>query len=305
MRIRAACLAALLCLVAASALGDPVPPHPTPQVPPEMWILYSWQRDRCADWDIPDTPARAWRGPDRSVTLIAGAETSRASIGPSLEDLQRDCAPRLSGPKDPDPAALSDRWWIAAVHARNDGMVEALVHAEYHGHAHPGACDRASYLACWRNAILAARSDDGGRSFAVETGTPVAALPWPYDPAQTARSGYFSPSNMVERDGYLHAFVFAQPYRDQRGGVCLLRRPVHGGAEDWRAWDGAGFSLRLDGSAQPGAEGCRPLPGVTGNLTSVVGRDGTYLAVSPMTRRDGGGRLRAGFWALASRDLVH
>ncbi len=263
-----AALALALALAPQMVAPDSPTPAAAPLVLPGTIVLYSWAKDRCAEWDIPDTPARLWRGPDGRLTLIAGAEVNRASVGVAPDALARDCRPRLEGPERADPAALSDRWWLASVHAQGDGRIEALVHAEYHGHAHPGACSAGAYLPCWRNAILAAASRDGGLSFTVDTAHPVAALPYPYDGGQTARSGYFSPSNMILSDGALYAFIFAEAYGAQRRGVCLIRRPVAGGASDWRAWDGAGFTARLDGRAadgRPGGEGpavCTPLPGI-------------------------------------------
>ena len=129
----------------------------------------------------------------------------------------------------------------ASVFTRDGAHVEALGHAEYHGHRHGGACAADDYMSCWRNAIVALESDDGGRSFTRVPGPPVAALPYRYDRTQTRRSGYFNPSNMLVAGGYLHVFFFSEAYGAQRRGVCLARRPLDGGPGDWRAWDGHGF----------------------------------------------------------------
>ena len=92
------------------ALADPGGPHVSG--PPET--VYDWARERCATWDIPDTPARAWRAADGSVRLVAGAEESRAAAGPDLAHLTRDCAVLYRGAGSPDPGAYDDRAWIHA-----------------------------------------------------------------------------------------------------------------------------------------------------------------------------------------------
>lgn len=291
-------VAALGLAVAGAAMADPVP-------------LFDWSEDRCARWDVPDAPARFWRDPGGLVHMLAGNDANRLSIGPDLLTLERRCDVVHSGREDPAPGARDDRVWIAAVHTRDGKHIEALGHAEYHGHAHPGACGAGSYMACWRNAIVALESDDGGRGFHRIPGPPVAALPYRYDPGQTRRSGYFNPSNMIEAGGYLHVFFFAEAYSAQKRGVCLARRPLDGGPGDWRGWDGAGFSIRFaDPYARavehPERHVCEPLPGLTATLSTVVRQPATgrYLAVSPMAAETGGTRT-AGIWALTSTDLVH
>ncbi len=274
------------------------------------FLLYDWQQARCAEWDIVDTPARAWRDDRGRVHLLAGAEASRASTGPELDKpLTRDCTVLLRGAENPDPAQRDDRLWIASVFTRDGKRVEALVHAEYHGHRHAGRCAAGAYMPCWRNAILAATSTDGGRSFTLEP-APVAMLPYAYDRHQTRRSGYFNPSNMFEWQGWIYAFVYAEAYGAQKRGVCLMRRPLEGEAADWRFWDGTGFSgrfadpytTRID---SPAAHVCAPLPGLRSVLSSVVRRGGDFLAVTPMTATGADGHKTPGIWALHSTDLIH
>jgi len=278
----------------------------------EVELLFDWSAERCARWDIPDTPARFWRDAAGLVHMLAGAESSRASVGRDIDALTRVCGVLYAAPHDAEPAARDDRVWIASVFTRDGLHVEALGHAEYHGHRHPGACDAGDYMSCWRNAIVALESGDGGRSFTRVPGPPVAALPYVYDPEQTRRSGYFNPSNMIAAGEDLYVFVFAERYGAQQRGVCLLRRPRDGGPGDWRAWDGQGFSRRLadpygETIADPARHVCTPLPGVAAPLSSVVRQaaTGRYLAVSPMVARDADGQKRSGIWALGSPDLIH
>ena len=132
-----------------------------------------------------------------------------------------------------------------------------------------------------------------------------------YDGAAGRRVGYFNPSNILERDGWLYAFVFAERDGAQRRGPCLMRRPVAGGAADWRAWDGASFRVRFadpyrDPVADPADHACAPLAPLTSTISSVVRHrpSGRYLAVTPATLRGEDGVARSGIWWTVSDDLL-
>lgn len=43
-------------------------------------VLFRWTDDRCARWDIPDAPARAWRDAAGRIRLLAAAEVARTSV---------------------------------------------------------------------------------------------------------------------------------------------------------------------------------------------------------------------------------
>lgn len=268
---------------------------------------FDWRAERCATWDAPDGPARAWRGPGGEVRLLISSTASRASAGPDLDRLAHACPVLAEGAHRDDPGAHDDRVWIAAPHV--GGRVVALAHAEFHGHLRPGLCAAGAYAACWRNSVVELGSDDGGLSF--RRAGVVAALPYVFDGGQTRRSGYFNPSNLVTRDGHLYAFVFAEATGAQRRGACLIRRPVWGGPSDWRAWDGTGFDARFADAyagpvADPAAHVCAPLPGLSSTISSVVWstESGRWLAVTPATLRDEDGATRSGIWWTASDDLI-
>lgn len=271
-----------------------------PRVTGPVEVVFDWSRDRCARWDIPDAPARAWRVAGQ-VHLIAGAEVNRAAVGPDLEEARRECAVVYQGDEKGDPAEYDDRGWIASVHVAGGTRVEALVHGEYHGNLRPERCAAAEYMACWRNAIVAAVSEDGGARFTA-AGL-VAALPYRYTGVEGKRTGYFNPSNMLRVGEYLYVFVFAEEYRAQKRGACLLRRPVEGG--EWRGWDGADFTARFvdpyrEDVVDPSAHVCAPIPGLGGTVSSVVRREGGgYLAVMPMV-----GAAGSGIYAVQSEDLI-
>lgn len=270
--------------------------------------MFDWNTDRCDRWDGPDSPARAWRDRD-GVTLVNGAEQTRFSRGSDLHNLRRSCRIRHQGARVDFPDAFDDRAWLASPYREPSGRLIALAHVEYHGHARPGRCDAGSYAACWWNSIVEVSGPDfvpqpNGASL-------VAALPMPYDTRQTRRRGYFNPSNIIQRDGFLYAFVFAEDAPPQQRGACLIRRPVGGGPGDWRAWDGRDFGTVFadpyrDAPADPTPHVCTPVPGLRSTISSVVRRAGSddYVAVTPATLRDHDGVTRSGIWWMTSTDLI-
>lgn len=293
----------LLCL-----LGPlPVAAGPTVSGPPRL--AFDWEADRCALWDSPDSPARAWRD-ENGVTLMTGSERTRLGRGATLDDLRRDCRIVHQGARNDDPAAFDDRSWIASPYRDPSGRLIALAHVEYHAHERPGRCAAGTYGACWWNSLVELSGPDfvprpDGASL-------VAALPMRQAPDQMRRRGYFNPSNIIRRGDFLHAFIFAEDAPPQRRGACLIRRPVGGGPRDWRAWNGTDFGAAFadpyrDAPVDPARHVCAPLPGVTSTISSVVRREGTdlHVAVTPATLRDTDHVLRPGIWWMTSRDLIH
>jgi hypothetical protein len=307
--VAARCLAACLVLLPPPAHAGAYPGTHPPRVTGAPEVVFDWSRERCATWDIPDTPARAWLGSDGRVRLVSGSEASRASVGPALGRLARDCAVLHRGAGADDPGAYDDRVWIHATHTTDGRHVIALGHAEYHGDRRRDRCPVGGRLECWRNAVVELASEDGGRSFR-RTG-PVATLPYRFTGREGRRTGYFNPSNIVRRGEYLYAFVMAEAFGEQRRGPCLLRRPVDGPPGSWRAWDGAAFSRRFadpyrEAVADPGRHVCAPVAGVTSTISSVVlhAPSGRFLAVTAATRPDRGGVPRSGIWWTVSDDLL-
>ena len=63
----------------------------------------------------------------------------------------------------------------------------------------------------------------------------------------------------------------AEAFGAQRRGPCLLRRPLGGGAGDWRAWDGRGFTVRFvdpyrEDVVDPARHVCAPVEGIGGSI---------------------------------------
>ena len=201
-------------------------------------------------------------------------------------------------------AAYDDRVWVHATYTVDGVHVMALAHVEYHGETRPGRC---AGRECWRNAIVELRSEDGGRSF-VRVGL-VAGLPYRFSSRDGRRAGYFNPSNVVRRGDWLYAFVWAERFGAQRRGACLMRRPVAGGAADWRAWDGAGFGVRFadpyrEDVAAPERHVCAPVGGIASTVSSVVRHGAGFVAVTPAVRRGADGVERSGIWWMTSADLL-
>lgn len=271
-------------------------------------VVFDSPAQGCAPWDSPDTPARAWRGADGQVRLLSGAApANRLAVGPKLGDVRHDCRVIYQSGESDDPAAYDDRVWLHATHVAPDGRIAALAHVEYQGHRRPEGCPSGSYVDCWWNAVVELQSTDGGSSFR-RTGPPVAVSPYRYTGDLGHRSGYFNPSNIVSRDGFLYVFVMADGVEGQPDGPCLLRRPETGDAADWRAWDGANFTVRFaDPYAGPAeATHCAPVEGIASTISGIAWASsiGRWIAVTPATRKDPEGTTRSGIWWSRSADLV-
>lgn len=265
----------------------------------------------CDATDIPDAPARAVRLADDAVQLYATDQRNRLDGGPDLLHLRHGCTSVLAGAGKDNPAAFDDRAWLASPWTRDGQTIWAVVHNEFHGHRRPTLCPSGRYMDCWFNALTAAVSRDGGRSFARVPGPAlVAALPYRYDEVGRGHHGYFNPSNIVTRDGAQFMFAFATRAGEQRPGNCLLRTDAIEQPDRWRGWDGSGFGIsfidpytatRL-GGIDPGRHVCAPvgINGLRWPVTSLVrhAASGLFLAVMQDGARGGGV-----FYA-TSRDLV-
>jgi hypothetical protein len=81
-------------------------------------VVFDWTTSRCEDLDIPDVPARAFRGADGRVQLIAAHFINRRFTGPDLDHLTHDCSVILGSDFNADPAAYDDhdRWFPGGRH---------------------------------------------------------------------------------------------------------------------------------------------------------------------------------------------
>ena len=139
----------------------------------------------------------------------------------------------------------------------------------------------------------------------------MAALPYRYSGDAGHRTGYFNPSNILRRGDDLYVFVMAERYGAQRRGACLLRRPIAGGAADWRAWDGAGFNVRFvdpyrEDVADPSQHVCAPVGNLRSPVFAVVesAATGRYLAVTAAKQIGPDGVAHTGIYWTTSADLL-
>jgi hypothetical protein len=229
-------------------------------------VVFDWSKDACEPRDIPDAPARAFRDAAGRVQLIASHYVNRRDMGPDLGHLSHRCELIMGSDFDPLPENYDDREWIASTYTLDGHTIFALVHEEYQGYNHPGACSSGELLKCWYNAITFARSDDAGRAYRQPAGPAklVATVPYRYEP-DAGSYGLFTPSNIVYRSTDRHYYVLARVggFGAQRPGVCLLRTRRIADPASWRAWDGSGFGVRFIDpyreNSSPREHACQPI----------------------------------------------
>ncbi|CUA86956.1 hypothetical protein Ga0061061_10396 [Chelatococcus sambhunathii] len=278
--------------------------------------VFDWSRDACVKSHVPDAPARAFRNADGEVRLIISHNDNRALLGPSLDAVVPSCAVIYEANRSPKLAAFDDLSWISSVYTGDGRTVYALAHTELRGERTPGQCPAGKYSACLLNTVTGLVSRDGGRSFRPEGegGPPVVAtLPYDFPTDRTARVGYANPTNIIKRDGWYYAFIFADGYRAQKRGACLIRTKNLSDPASWRAWNGRDFSARFvdpfrDEVTDADAHTCTPV------ATRIIGRmigglvtlrdSGEVMAVFGDKRKMPDGRVVEGFFTSTSRDLI-
>ena len=303
-------LVRLAVAFALAAAASPAWAEEAPRVSARRRRSSTGRPRRCADWDIPDTPARAWRGRDGTVhALPERSEAGRAPARASAQ-LARDCTVLYRGAGADDPAAYDDRAWIHATYA-DGARVIALAHVEYHGHLRPRPLpDR------WLRPVLAQRH----RRAALRRRRPqlrargrrcVAALPYRYSGEAGRRERLLqseqhpAPRRLSLRLRHGRAYRRAAPRalpaapadRRRTGGLARLgRRRLH-------------RPLRRPlprGRGRPGAPRLRAGRGICSTVSSVVesAATGRYLAVTAATRTGPDGVARSGIYWTISPDLL-
>jgi len=206
--------------------------------------VFDTATDKCAPVDMPDVNPRAYRAADGSIVMFALHYEARALRGPDFAHLKIDCRVALHSTQDPDPATYDGRRYLTSTWTSDGRRVAALIHDEYHADHHPGRCLFQGDLPCWWNTVLSFRSDDGGANFLASKPLVVAAAPFRQDVGQGRHRGFFSPSNMVGKDGYVYAFVSTTGWEGQHFGACLIRNRDPLDSAGWRGWDGRNFAVR-------------------------------------------------------------
>ena len=274
--------------------------------------IFSWSRDRCETWHIPDAPARAFRAADGEIRLIAAHNRNRVMHGKDLQTLRVDCRIVFQGADADAPENYDDKLWLSALWTEDGRTIHALAHAEFHGQRRPSLCPIAQYMACWRNQLIHVTSRDGGESFTRNGIALAAGIPYRFDGAAGKRSGYFEPSNIFRHGDALHAFVWAEGYQAQKRGACLLRTTAIADPGAWRAWDGKGFNVAFqdayrDTVTDPARHVCQPIANLDGVVASVVRHraSGQFIAIFASNRRAAAASApQPGIWYSTSADLV-
>lgn len=279
-------------------------------------VVYDYATMSCFAGDVPDGPARVFRDATNQVQLWLSGGNTRM-LGPNLTSLTHDCTRVIAHHKNPDPAAFDDGDWLSG-HWTDDGQtIYALIHAEYHGQRHPGWCPGEPFIKCRYNTVTFARSTDGGETFQHGPGTAdlVAAPPYRYVPGD-GRYGYFAPSNIVRKDGWFYSmFLVSVEYKEQRGGVCVMRTQTPGDTKSWRAWDGDGFNVKFvdpyrESPAPVERHVCQPvsygaLRDINRSLTYNSFLD-KYMVVGTTSKYEAAeSRIVTGFYYSLSDDLVN
>lgn len=281
-------------------------PTLTPAGPPET--LYRWTSDRCEDEFIPDAPARAFRRADGEMVLMASHRENWALVGRDFASLRPSCEATLRSSRErpQDDGFL----WIEATYTPDGRRVAALVSEDLRRPTLRGGCNPQGQAGrCWLNNILAAASEDGGRSFALlrpEART-VATLGGRYPDRATRRYGAFTTSNIVEHDGAYYVMVYLQGEGVQPPGNCLFRSDDPFRPERWRAWDGQGFTVEMRDAAA--SRSCRPVsPSVLSQEVRSLSYDSrrrTWIAViRHRLRLPGDEQPVPGFYYATSSDLL-
>jgi len=271
-----------------------------------MEPVFLWTRDRCAEDDIPDAPLRAVRIDSHFVTAFATHEQNRRFVGNDLRTLHRDCRVVFSGRHSEKPEDYSDRIWISSTWSDDGRTIFALGHNEYQAERHLDRCRFQTYFACWWNAIVPLRSDDGGLTFSRIGERPVATIPIRQDVDQGHARGFFEPTNIVRRGYAFFVLIRATREGPQEAGTCLFRTDDLARPDSWRFFDGEGFSANVDPYRDEvrDAKPCAPLKGLRGSVGSVAYAPalGVYFAISAFGSKTSS---VSGFYYSVSSDLIH
>ncbi|GAB1717512.1 MAG: hypothetical protein NTAFB05_25540 [Nitrobacter sp.] len=181
---------------------------------------------------------------------------------------------------NPDPSRFAYRTWLASTWTDDGNVIFALGDNEFHGQKVAGACPFHSYLQCWYNAVVALRSNDGGRSFHKLPMKPIGAADFTHRSHPGVPRGFFGPSNIIKQGTQFYVSIYTTGGGDQPSGTCLFRTSDLTHAAAWRYWTGDGFepSAYDPYSDKGGRKPCKPLS-VPGRISSIVRAGDTYIAI--------------------------
>lgn len=213
----------------------------------EPEVVFRYATDRCEDFDIPDTPVRAFVDGAGQVVVLSSSFVNYRNRGPSLSTVRHDCHLTYASHGDPEQFHARYAEWIHATYTPDGQEVQALVHAEWYATLVQPGCESNHG---WVNALTRAESHDGGQSYTQPRAYQVWVSPvrwraeWPCAPLQRTRYGASGPSNILERDGAYYALYthWADPigYATETR-TCVMRTTDF---LQWEVWTDHGWSVK-------------------------------------------------------------
>lgn len=227
-------------------------PHVTIIDPANEEVVFDYLKDHCSEYDVPDSPAMAFKNKDGKVVLFNGLAGAYPHIGNSLDTVKHDChhtQPMIENNPDEKagPEVFYNQVWLRDPWTYDGETIYALVHNEW---------DLGKVG--WFPNIIAAISTNGGKSFKIQRdkkGNSITSIvtPFKYDSRMSKDDfrGMAQQSNIVsvdEKDGKKRFYLFALNAvgKGHKGGSCLFQNEDIKDPNGWRAWDGEKFSTRMN-----------------------------------------------------------
>lgn len=231
--------------------------------------VFEYPQNACNENDLPDAMARAFRDSAGTIHFVTAGPEMFASLGPTLESLQRDCHAAHYPAGDPNPADYNDQVWIDSFWTNDGVTIAGLGHTEYHGWAHPGECHSQNYSECEYDSDTFHLSKDGGYHFGSFKApyNVVATVPYKYV-IDHGPVGYSVDSNIIQYGGWYYAIAtddgnWPPGCSGQTGphhckvpnGAAPIRTTNVFDPTSWRSWNGTDFSVSfVDPYAGPVAD---------------------------------------------------
>jgi len=276
--------------------------------------VFDYGRSACDVRDNIDAPARAFRDAQNQVQLIATNVENRRLVGPDLNHLSHQCEVIMPSHHDPHPAEFQDNEWLHSPYTLDGQTIYALVHEEYHGWEHGQCSSRApeALQRCWMASIILAVSHDGGATYfhSQPPSQLVASLPVRYQP-DAGVTGIFSPSNIIQKDGYYYALIRMDRYGMGTVGLSLMRTQDLANPGSWRAWDGQRFTISFVDPYRENDRGGEHVPALIQTDLVAVGNVtfnqylNAYMIVGVAGSSQNRGKVTPGVYYALSKDLIH
>lgn len=287
--------------------------HPRVKIIGPEEVVYAYESEHCSKADTPDSPAMAFKNQSGKVILFNGLAGSYPSTGNHLNNVKRECKRGHLFDNNPDsnagPEVFFNQTWLRDPWTEDGKTIYALVHNEWDNGP-----------AGWYPNVVAAKSEDGGKTFKIVKGPhgkSVLAIvtPYKYNP-QGSPQGMAQQSNILSKveDGkrYYYVLVLNSVGYGHEGGDCLFRSDDISDPSRWRAWDGDGFktamnvNLYRDPEIDPEKHICKP---IIKDFTTASWRYNTvlnqYLAIGHMQIKKENGEPGEAFGYSVSDDMIH